>query len=128
MADSFVWAIPGLPLLAFLLTFVGGRTIWGRRSSINHVISIGCLALAWLLAMATAVGVLDRGDGFEGTLYTWMHAGSFRVDIGFKVDQLTAVMLVVVTTISLLVHVYSVGYMAHEPGTRLRVRHVERDP
>ena len=50
------------------------------------------------------------------SLFTWIPAGDFQVDVGFFVDNLTACLLIVVTTIGLLVHVYSIGYMSHDPG------------
>ncbi len=118
-----IWLIPGLPLLAFLLDFLLGRDVIGRRSSLNHLIAIACLAASWLLALWTAYAHLSTGIVSNGTLNTWIQAGAFTVAIGYTVDNLTSVMLVVVTMISLLVHIYSVGYMAHEHGG-----HVERDP
>ena len=56
-------------------------------------------------------------QGLDVTLWTWIPAGDFIVDIGFHVDALTACLLIVVTTIGMLVHVYSIGYMAHDDGT-----------
>ena len=50
------------------------------------------------------------------SLYTWIPAGDFQVDVGFFVDNLTACLLIVVTTIGMLVHIYSIGYMSHDPG------------
>jgi NADH-quinone oxidoreductase subunit L len=62
--------------------------------------------------------VLGSGGGttVAVTLWHWIPAGNFSVDVGFAVDQLTAVLLIVVTTIGMLVHVYSIGYMRHDPG------------
>ena len=62
-------------------------------------------------------------EGLHFTLYTWIPAGSFQIDFNFAVDALTAVLLIVVTTIGMLVHVYSIGYMAHdaEPLALLRL-------
>ena len=54
--------------------------------------------------------------GYGAVLFTWIPAGAFQVDIGFFVDNLTACLLIVVTTIGLLVHIYSIGYMSHDPG------------
>ena len=69
--------------------------------------------------MAVVYQALTGGFGEHGagiTLWTWIPAGAFNVDVGFFVDQLTACLLIVVSTIGMLVHLYSVGYMAHDPG------------
>ena len=80
------------------------------------------VVLSWLAAMIVVVPALGHAEpfgerGLDFTLYTWIPAGKFVVDVGFHVDALTACLLIVVTTIGMLVHVYSVGYMAHDPGT-----------
>jgi NADH-quinone oxidoreductase subunit L len=69
--------------------------------------------------MVVVAGALGGSYGEEGlavSLWHWIPAGDFSVDIGFFVDNLTAVLLIVVTTIGMLVHVYSIGYMQHDPG------------
>ncbi len=80
----------------------------------------------WVIAMILVVQVLtgtapllpgsEDTHGYSLTLGTWIPAGDFHVDIGFVIDPLTACLLIVVTTIGLLVHVYSIGYMSHDPG------------
>ena len=76
----------------------------------------------WLIALAVIVPALDHAapfgeEGITFKLWTWIPAGNFTVDLGFHVDALTAVLLLVVTTIGMLVHIYSIGYMAHDPAT-----------
>ena len=69
--------------------------------------------------MVVVYQALTGGFGEHGagvTLWRWIPAGAFTVDVGLFVDQLTACLLIVVTTIGMLVHIYSIGYMAHDPG------------
>ena len=69
------------------------------------------------LSYSALTGAEPFGEhGYGHTLFTWIPAGDFVVDVGFFVDNLTACLLIVVTTIGLLVHVYSIGYMSHDPG------------
>ena len=56
------------------------------------------------------------GHVFNGDLYTWMHSGDLKLSIGFLIDPLTAMMMLVVTFVSLMVHIYTIGYMADDPG------------
>src|SRR5262245_51833361 len=69
-----------------------------------------------VLAGAAPVAGADDLHAYTVPIYTWIPAGEFQVDVGFYVDPLTACLLIVVTTIGLLVHIYSIGYMAHDPG------------
>jgi NADH-quinone oxidoreductase subunit L len=111
----FVLAIIALPLAGFLTT-----ALLGRRLGLNAFwIPVGAVVLSWLAAVVVINASLSGGLGEEGltvTLWEWIPAGAFSVDIGFFVDNLTAVLLIVVTTIGMLVHVYSIGYMRHDPG------------
>jgi NADH-quinone oxidoreductase subunit L len=111
-----------LPMAGFLITaFVGRR--FGKQA---HWIPVGAIFLAWVVAMIAVVSVLTGAapllPGSEDTHgylvgpWVWVPAGGFHVDLGLFVDPLTACLLIVVTTIGLLVHVYSVGYMSHDPG------------
>ena len=116
--------IPLLPILGFAFTALFGRrlqcalrTQTPPRSSRSRLI-----VLVWLLALAVIVPALEHAapfgeEGITFKLWTWIPAGDFTVDIGFHVDALTAVLLLVVTTIGMLVHIYSIGYMAHDPAT-----------
>jgi len=105
-----------LPLLGFVTT-----ALLGRRLGLNAFwIPVGAVVGSWAIAMvliATFHGAIPEGsEGIGVTLWEWIPAGAFHVDVGFFVDNLSAVLLVVVTTIGMLVHVYSIGYMRHDPG------------
>src|SRR5262245_4929361 len=111
-----------LPILGFGITALIGRRL-GASAGYIPVIAIG---LVWAIAMVLVYNVLtetapllpgsETTHGYEVHLFTWIPAGNFVVEVGFVIDALTACLLIVVTTIGFLVHVYSLGYMAHDPG------------
>jgi NADH-quinone oxidoreductase subunit L len=109
-----VLLVLGLPLAGFLLTALVGRRLGERPWIIAVAAILGATAIATVLAFGALTGPEAARLGF--TLYTWIPAGDLQVEAGFLVDNLTAVMLIVVTWIGALVHVYSIGYMAHDPG------------
>jgi NADH-quinone oxidoreductase subunit L len=104
-----------LPLAGFLFTAVAGR-----RLGLNAFwVPVGAVVLSWLAAMIVVAAVLGGQYGEEGVhvlVWQWIPAGSFVAEVGFVVDNLSATLLIVVTTIGMLVHVYSIGYMRHDPG------------
>jgi NADH-quinone oxidoreductase subunit L len=104
-----------LPIVGFALTALVGRRL-GTRA---WIIAVPLIVVTWLAAMVVVYASLSGGLGAAGlhfTLYEWIPAGDFRVPFSLAVDNLTAVLLIVVTTVGMLVHVYSVGYMAHDAG------------
>ena len=104
-----------LPLAGFVFTALFGRRI-GRFA---FLVPLLLIVATWVIAMVVVYEALSGGFGEHGagiTLWTWIPAGAFQVEMGLYVDQLTACLLIVVTTIGMLVHLYSVGYMAHDPG------------
>jgi NADH-quinone oxidoreductase subunit L len=107
-----LWLIPILPLAGFLI-----NGLFGRRFSkgIVNAIAIGSVALSFAWVVKTLLG-LDLSHPYSERYFTWIESGAFRVDFEFTVDKLTAVMLLVVTGVGALIHVYSIGYMAHEGG------------
>ena len=115
--DTLIPLIAILPLAGFSITALIGRRL-GKQA---HWIAVGNVFVAWLIAMAVAFSALTGAEpfgehGYGVHLFEWIPAGGFVVDVGFFVDNLTACLLIVVTTIGLLVHVYSIGYMSHDPG------------
>jgi len=104
--------IPFLPLAAFLINILFGRKYLKENS---HWVSILAVAGSWVVTVMTLFDVLS-GKVINEDLYSWIVSGEFKVSVGFLVDQLTAVMLVVVTTCSTLIHIYSVGYMQGDKG------------
>jgi NADH-quinone oxidoreductase subunit L len=115
--DLLIPLIALLPLAGFLFTAAFGRRL-GKRA---HLVPVGVVVLAWAIGMLVAFTAITHGAPFgeEGhgiTFYEWIPAGDFVVEAGFFVDTLTACLLIVVLTIGMLVHIYSIGYMSHDPG------------
>ncbi|MFN7277153.1 MAG: NADH-quinone oxidoreductase subunit L [Betaproteobacteria bacterium] len=100
------------PLAGALLAGLLGRVV-GRRGA--HVATI----LGVLVSLIGAVLVFQQvaaGQTFNGAVYTWMVSGDLRLEVGFLIDALTATMMLVVTSVSLMVHIYTIGYMRDDPG------------
>ena len=109
--DSYL-LIPFLPLAAFLINILFGKRLIRDKA---HWVSILAVLGSWVVSMITVAGVL-HGNTVNKDLYTWISSGDFKVSVGFLIDPLTAVMLVVVTTCSSLIHIYSAGYMHGDKG------------
>ena len=115
---SMLLAVPLAPLLGALVagllgTQFGGNLI-GRRMS--HSLTIGGVLLSFILSAITLDSVVNHGARFNQTIYTWMVVGGLKMEIGFLVDGLTAMMMCVVSFVSLMVHIYTIGYMQEDRG------------
>ena len=108
-----VWLIPALPLAAFLLNGLLGRR-WLRHAT--GPIAATALGLSAAMAVAVFLEVLAGRAQTVVTLYRWIGVGDFKVDVAAQIDALSSVMLLVVTIVSFLVHVYAIGYMEHDHG------------
>ncbi len=115
MERTVAWliVIPLAPLLAATINFLLGKW-WIRQRA--HWLAVPAVGISFLASVAAAVAVLGRHETLRQPLYTWIAAGDFHVPVELVVDELTAVMLLVVTGVSFLVHVYSIGYMHHDPA------------
>ncbi len=111
MRDLYL-LVPLAPLAASVVVGLFGPKL-GRR--LSHWLCIVGVAVSFLASIAIARDV-HAGHVFNGDVYTWLASGSFKMAVGFLIDPLTATMLIVVTFVSLMVHVYTVGYMADDPG------------
>jgi NADH-quinone oxidoreductase subunit L len=114
MNPTLLLAIPMLPLIATLLAGLAGRQIGRQGAALVTIGAVGvsCLLSLWVLKQL----LIDHVPNYQGTVYTWLISDGVRMQVGFLVDRLTALMMVVVTFVSLCVHVYSVGYMDDDPG------------
>ena len=117
LSASTLLAVPLAPLAGALIAGILGTTFggnWiGRRAS--HSITILGVLVAFILSAMTLSSVID-GARFNETIYTWMTVGSLKMEVGFMVDGLTAMMMCVVTFVSLMVHIYTIGYMEEDAG------------
>ncbi len=113
---DLLWLIPLLPFAGATINALLGRK---PPKALVTVINVGAPLLALLLALGCLFEYAggDTSQAFVQTLYTWV-AGPLQIDIAFQLDALSAVMLFVVTFVGFLIHVYSVGYMGHDPGYR----------
>ena len=117
LSASTLLAVPLAPLvgaaLAGILGTAFGGNVIGRRAS--HSATILGVLVAFILSALTLVDVM-KGARFNATIYEWMVVGGLKMEIGFLVDGLTAMMMVVVTFVSLMVHIYTMGYMEEDAG------------
>jgi len=115
---STLLAVPLAPLAGAVLAGIFGTTFggnWiGRR--LAHTLTILGVLVAFILSAMTLKSVALEGARFNETLYTWMVVGGLRMEVGFLVDGLTAMMMCVVTFVSLMVHIYTIGYMEEDDG------------
>jgi NADH-quinone oxidoreductase subunit L len=112
MEDLLV-LIPVLPLVAAVINYLFGKRFLGEKS--GWLATAGVFG-AWLISLLVFIDIIQNDTPLHQELYTWIPAGSFEVPVNLYVDQLAAVMLMVVTTVSFLVHVYANGYMHGDPG------------
>jgi NADH-quinone oxidoreductase subunit L len=103
--------IPLLPLLAFVVLGLAGHRIKERA----HLVAVPAVVVSFLLSLM-ALAEVAGGQTLEIPLYTWASSGSLTITLGLFIDQLTVAMLLLVTTVSALVHVYTIGYMHGEAG------------
>ena len=102
-----------LPLAGFAFTAAVGR----RLGKLAHLVPLAAIVATWAMAMSLAIPALTGGLGEAGAsmpLFTWIASGDLSFGLGLHVDALTGALLLVVTTVGALVHLYSVGYMSHD--------------
>ncbi len=104
--------IPLLPLAAFIINILFGRGLIRDKA---HWVSCLTIIGSFIISVITLIDVI-HGKIIDEDLYTWIIAGNFRVSVGFLIDQLTAVMLFVVTGVGSLIFIYSIGYMHGDKG------------
>ncbi|MGH9520031.1 MAG: proton-conducting transporter membrane subunit, partial [Terriglobales bacterium] len=107
-----LWLPPVLCFIGFLLTILFGRQ-WSNR--VAGLIGVAFPTAAFAYALSLAGQWIHTGT-IQNEVFTWISAGSLTVPAGFQLDQLSLVMLLIVTGVGLLIHIYSLGYMAHEGG------------
>lgn len=105
--------IPFFPMLGALINGLWGRTHIRDRA---HLIAVGAVGASFFISLLVFLAMATGTPTTTITLFEWIGVGNFRVNIAFLIDPLTAIMLMVVTGVGLLVHIYSIGYMHGEEG------------
>ena len=113
LSSSTLLAVPLAPLAGAIIAGFFGRYV-GRRGS--HAFTILGVLVSFILSAMVLKSVALDGARFNQTIYEWMVIGGLRMEVGFMVDGLTAMMMCVVTFVSLMVHIYTIGYMEDDPG------------
>ncbi len=110
-----IWALPALPLFGVLLNLLTRR----RPGNLAGLIASSCVGLAFLISLKLFYDLLQLPAAqrlIEKSLYTWIAVGTLHVEIGMQIDPLSVIMILVVTGISFLIHLYAIGYMHGDPG------------
>jgi NADH-quinone oxidoreductase subunit L len=114
---ALLWLIIALPALGAALLLLGGR----RTDRVGHLVGTAMSAGAFVVGVATFVALLGHGEEerqVQLTLWTWLDVGDYTVRMGILYDQLSALFVLLITGVGTLIHVYSIGYMAHDPRRR----------
>jgi NADH-quinone oxidoreductase subunit L len=111
--NMYLWLIPIFPLAGFLINGLFGRRM---SNALVNLVGVGSVALSFAWALKTLLALSPLETKYLEHYFTWIQSGALNIGVDFAVDRLTAVMLMVVTGVGLLIHIYSVGYMAHEGG------------
>nr|WP_297526083.1 NADH-quinone oxidoreductase subunit L [uncultured Roseateles sp.] len=112
LSQNMLLAVPLAPLAGAIVAGLFGKQV-GRRGA--HVVTILGVLVALVISVMTLNAVLD-GARFNQTVYEWMVLGGLKMEVGFMIDGLSAMMMCVVTFVSLMVHIYTIGYMEEDPG------------
>ncbi|HEU6455736.1 MAG TPA: NADH-quinone oxidoreductase subunit L, partial [Roseateles sp.] len=113
LSQNLLLTVPLAPLAGAVVAGFFGKTV-GRRGS--HMATILGVLIAFIISAMTLYSVAVDGARFNATVYEWMTLGPLKMEVGFLVDGLTAMMMCVVTFVSLMVHIYTIGYMEEDPG------------
>ncbi|WP_374584999.1 NADH-quinone oxidoreductase subunit L [Ideonella dechloratans] len=113
LSQNLLLTVPLAPLAGSILAGLFGKTI-GRRGA--HLVTILGVLIAFICSAMVLKAVAVDGAHYNATVYEWMTVGSLKMEVGFLIDGLTAMMMCVVTFVSLMVHIYTIGYMEEDPG------------
>ncbi|XYJ12092.1 NADH-quinone oxidoreductase subunit L [Telluria sp. B2] len=117
LSSSMLLAVPLAPLAGSAIAGLLGTKFLGNvvGRKVSHTATILGVLIALIISVQTLMAVLD-GASFNQDIYTWMTVGSVKLAVGFQIDALSAMMMCVVTSVSLMVHIYTIGYMAEDEG------------
>jgi len=114
---NLLLAVPLAPLAGSAIAGLLGTSFLGNvvGRKVSHSATILGVLIALIISVQTLLAV-QGGAGFNGTIYNWMTVGALKFEVGFQIDALSAMMMCVVTSVSLMVHIYTIGYMAEDEG------------
>ena len=117
-ASEIAWLIPVFPLIGAVLSGLGLISINKKINNSREIVSVGLISFVGISAVISYKALIEQVNGYQSVekLFVWASAGDFTIPMGFVLDPLGSVMLALVTTITLLVMIYSHGYMAHDKG------------
>ncbi len=117
-ASEIAWLIPVFPLIGAVLSGLGLISINKKINNSREIVSVGLISFVGISAVISYKALIEQVNGYQSVekLFVWANAGDFTIPMGFVLDSLGSVMLALVTTITLLVMIYSHGYMAHDKG------------
>ena len=113
---SLLWLVPALPFASALVLLLFGSRFSRRATAAVGVGSIGLSALISILVAVSFLGAPSAGNSYTQVLWTWMHVASFEPQIGLYLDALSLVMILVVTFVAFLIHIYSAEFMIADDG------------
>jgi NADH-quinone oxidoreductase subunit L len=118
LSASTLLAVPLAPLVGAAVAGLFGTKFGGNHigRKVTHSLTILGVLVAFIISAMTLKSVVADGARFNATLYEWMVVGGLKMEVGFMVDGLTAMMMCVVTFVSLMVHIYTIGYMEEDDG------------
>src|SRR5260221_2043013 len=118
LSASMLLAVPLAPLAGSVLAGIWGTAFGGNKIGRggSHTLTIAGVLIAFILSAITFNSVIFDGARFDQSIYTWMEIGGLKMEVGFLIDSITAMMMCVVTFVSLMVHIYTIGYMQGDPG------------
>ncbi len=118
LSASTLLAVPLAPLVGAAVAGLFGTKFGGNHigRKVTHSLTILGVLVAFIISAMTLKSVIVDGARFNATLYEWMVVGGLKMEVGFMVDGLTAMMMCVVTFVSLMVHIYTIGYMEEDDG------------
>ncbi len=117
-ASEIAWLIPVFPLIGAVLSGLGLIGINKKINNSREIVSVGLISFVGISTVISYKALIEQVNGYKSVekLFVWANAGDFTIPMGFVLDPLGSVMLALVTTITLLVMIYSHGYMAHDKG------------
>ncbi|MDQ1681014.1 MAG: NADH-quinone oxidoreductase subunit [Frankiaceae bacterium] len=116
-ASSSLWLLVALPLLGSVILLLAGK----RADGWGHWLGTGAAVASFGVGLAQVIALAGKAADHRTVIdnvYSWIPVGGLHVDVAFRLDQLSALFLLLITGVGSLIHVYSIGYMAHDPGRR----------